>query len=46
VILPECARGRAGERDRAIEVDCTHMGFAAAPEGIAAVGKALEAMRG
>lgn len=44
VILPECARGRAGERDRAIEVDCTHMGFAAAPEGIAAVGKALAMM--
>jgi len=42
VILPECAHGRAGERDRAIEVDCSHMGFAAAPEGIAAVGKALE----
>lgn len=42
VILPECARGRSGERDRAIEVDCTHMGFAAAPEGIAAVGRALE----
>ena len=46
IILPECARGRAGERDRAIEVDCTHMGFAVAPEGIVAVGKALEAMRG
>ena len=45
VILPECARGRKGERDRAIEVDCTHMGFAAAPEGILAVGHALEAMR-
>jgi dienelactone hydrolase len=44
VILPECAEGRAGERDRAIEVDCTHMGFAAAPEGILAVGKALEAI--
>ncbi len=42
VILPECAKGRSGERDSAIEVDCTHMGFAAAPEGIAAVGKALE----
>lgn len=41
VILPECARGRPGERDRALEVDCTHMGFAAAPEGIAAVGRAL-----
>lgn len=42
VILPECARGRAGERDRAVEVDCTHMGFAASPEGIAAVGRALD----
>lgn len=45
VILPQCAKGRAGERDRAIEVDCTHMGFAVAPEGILAVGKALEAIR-
>ena len=44
VILPQCARGRAGERDHAIEVDCTHMGFAVAPEGILAVGKALESM--
>ncbi|PZU14489.1 MAG: alpha/beta hydrolase [Sphingobium sp.] len=44
VILPECAKGRAGERDKAIEVDCTHMGFAASPEGILAVGQALEAM--
>ena len=44
VILPECAKGRAGERDKAIEVDCTHMGFAAAPEGILAVGRALEAI--
>ncbi|MFB0874175.1 MULTISPECIES: esterase/lipase family protein [unclassified Sphingobium] len=44
VILPECARGRAGERDKAIEVNCTHMGFAAAPEGIAAVGEALAAI--
>ncbi|WP_235209760.1 alpha/beta hydrolase [Sphingobium sp. Ant17] len=25
VILPECAKGRSGERDKAIEVDCTHM---------------------
>jgi predicted alpha/beta hydrolase family esterase len=44
VILPECARGRVGERDKAIEVDCTHMGFAAAPEGILAVGKALDSL--
>ncbi|WP_022682440.1 esterase/lipase family protein [Sphingobium bisphenolivorans] len=46
VILPACAKGRPGERDEAIEVDCTHMGFAAAPEGILAVGKALEMMAG
>ncbi|MEJ7925914.1 alpha/beta hydrolase [Sphingobium sp. AN641] len=46
VVLPACAAGRAGERDLAIEVDCTHMGFAAAPEGIAAVGRALASMRG
>ena len=45
VVLPECAKGRRGERDSAIEVDCTHMGFAAAPEGIAAVGKALALTR-
>jgi len=45
VILPECAKGRSGERDKAIEVDCTHMGFAAAPEGILGVAKALESMR-
>ncbi|WP_188061925.1 esterase/lipase family protein [Sphingobium sp. KCTC 72723] len=44
VILPECAKGRTGERDAAMEVDCTHMGFAAAPEGIAAVGRALATM--
>lgn len=41
VIQPDCAAGQPEERDRAIEVDCTHMGFAAAPEGIAAVGRAL-----
>ncbi len=45
VILPQCAKGRVGERDRAIEVDCTHMGFAAAPEGILAVGRALALMQ-
>lgn len=45
VIMPECSRGRAGERDRAIEVDCTHMGFATAPEGILAVAQALEIIR-
>lgn len=27
VIAPRCAAGRAGERDRAIPLRCTHMGF-------------------
>lgn len=45
VILPACSRGCAGERDRAMEVDCTHMGFATAPEGILAVARALEIMK-
>lgn len=37
VIAPDAAAGRAGERDRAVEVDCTHMGFVGSPEGINAV---------
>jgi len=41
IIAPASARGRDGERDQAIEVDCSHMGFAvdsrAWPAVIAAV---------
>lgn len=37
VIAPDCAAGKPGERDRAVEVDCTHMGFTTSPEGIRAV---------
>lgn len=37
VIAPECAQGNAHERDRAIEVDCTHMGFSYSPQAIEAV---------
>ena len=45
LVAPDVETPR-GERDKAIEVDCTHMGFAASPEGITAVSRALEAMRG
>lgn len=35
VIAPRCAAGRAGERDRAIALRCTHMGFTYDPQVIA-----------
>lgn len=44
VIMPDCAAGCPGERDAAMEVDCTHMGFAASPEGIRAVCTALQTL--
>lgn len=34
IISPRCACGRLGERDRAISLRCTHMGFCYAPEVI------------
>ncbi len=37
VIAPDCARGLPNERDRAIEVDCTHMGFSYARAAVEAV---------
>lgn len=37
VVAPASARGLRGERDEAIEVDCTHLAFACAPEAIRAV---------
>lgn len=42
VIAPGCARGDAGERDREVEVDCTHMGFSYAPAAVQAVLSELE----
>lgn len=41
VISPRAARGLAGERDRAIAVRCTHLGFADSNEAIIAVGREL-----
>lgn len=37
VIAPRCAEGLPGERDRAIAVNCTHIGYTYSPEVIAAV---------
>ena len=42
VISPRCACGRPGERDRAIALRCTHLGFANSPEAIRAVAAELE----
>lgn len=46
VIAPRCAAGRPGERDRAVPVRCTHMGFTYDPQVIAAVLAELESVRG
>jgi pimeloyl-ACP methyl ester carboxylesterase len=37
IVHPRAACGRAGERDRAIALRCTHMGFAYDPQVVAAV---------
>lgn len=42
IVHPRSARGRAGERDRAIALRCTHMGFVRAREPIEAVLKELD----
>ena len=42
VILPRCACGRPGERDRAVALRCTHIGFASSAEAIRAVAAELD----
>jgi len=42
IISAECACGTVSERDRAIEVDCTHMGFSYAKPAVKAVLAELE----
>ena len=37
IVHPRCARGQPGERDRAIALRCTHMGFVIEPEAVLAV---------
>lgn len=43
IVHPRCACGRPGERDRAIALRCTHMGFVFADEAIGAVLGELDA---
>jgi pimeloyl-ACP methyl ester carboxylesterase len=42
VVSARSARGLAGERDRALALRCTHLGFANSPEAIRAVAMELE----
>ncbi len=37
VVSPHTTRGEDGERDRAVEIDCNHIGFSYSPECIRAV---------
>ena len=49
VVAPACAMGAEHERDRAIELDCGHMGFAFVPTAIDVVAACVmeaEALRG
>ncbi|MFY7744794.1 MAG: alpha/beta hydrolase, partial [Erythrobacter sp.] len=46
VIAPRCAAGRPGERDRAIPLRCTHMGFTYDPQVVQTVLAELESTRG
>jgi pimeloyl-ACP methyl ester carboxylesterase len=46
VIAPRCAAGRPGERDRAIPLRCTHMGFTYDPQVIHTLLAELESVRG
>jgi pimeloyl-ACP methyl ester carboxylesterase len=45
VIAPRCAAGRPGERDRAIALRCTHIGFTYDPQVIATLLAELETTR-
>jgi pimeloyl-ACP methyl ester carboxylesterase len=45
VIAPRCAAGRTGERDRAVALRCTHMGFTYDPQVIQALLAELETTR-
>lgn len=41
IVAPASARGRSGERDRALEFDCTHMDYIAHPRAIRAVARLI-----
>lgn len=42
IVSPRSARGKPGERDRAVALRCNHLGFAYSPQCIAAVLRELE----
>ena len=42
IVSPCCTSGHPGERDRAVALDCTHIGFADSHEAIRAVAEELE----
>lgn len=42
IVSARCSRGRAGERDRAVALRCTHIGFSYSPEAIQAVLRELD----
>lgn len=44
IVAPRSARGRPGERDRAVAVKCTHLGFAYSGEAVAKVLRQLDVM--
>ncbi|MGB7407030.1 MAG: alpha/beta fold hydrolase, partial [Pontixanthobacter sp.] len=37
IVSPSTTKGEAGERDRAVEIDCNHIGFSYSPQCIRAV---------
>ncbi|AUW57230.1 alpha/beta hydrolase [Sphingobium sp. SCG-1] len=41
VVAPACARGQDGERDMALEFDCTHMAFIADPKAIRTIARLI-----
>jgi hypothetical protein len=42
IVAPRCACGRRGERDRAVALRCSHLGFASHPAAIAEVLRQLD----
>lgn len=42
IVAPRASCGKPGERDRAVALRCTHIGFANSPEAIRAVAQELE----
>ena len=44
IVSPDCTAGRKGERDRAVRLNCNHIGFSYSPECIAAILQELHSM--